>query len=50
MIEREDVRRMRMHGFNRFRVFLPVRLAMPGLSADATIASFHQALAADLEA
>jgi hypothetical protein len=50
VIEAEDVRRFRMHGFNHFRVFLPVRLAMPGLATDATIAAFHQALAADLEA
>jgi GNAT superfamily N-acetyltransferase len=45
-----DVRRTKMHGFDHFRVLVPLRLAMSGRATNETIEAFHQALASDLRA
>ena len=47
-IDADDVRRIKMHGFNHLRVLVPLRLSMQGLADRATIQAFHETLHADL--
>lgn len=43
-IDADDVRRIKVHGFNHLRVLVPLRLSMQGLADSATIQAFHETL------